>query len=162
METAPECAPRLPDCFPTPSSRLPPLLFNPLCTLGLLIDYLLFGSGWCLGGVMSGIVGTRGVGRSGKWGGVSRVACVLSVTVRRAGSGRVVKLVVQLWGSVEAGLVGACGLASGSMRPLVGIFTAGDGIGWIRVDGTRVQMLRYCTRIWSRLCNSTEALHRPL
>ena len=69
-------------------------------------------------------------------GGVSRVACVLSVTARRAGFGRVVKLVVQLWGSVDAGLVGGCGLASGSMRRLVRIFTAGDAIGSIRVGGT--------------------------
>lgn len=37
---------------------------------------------------------------------------MLSVTARRAGFGRVVKLVVQFCGSVEAGLVGACGLAS--------------------------------------------------
>src|SRR5712691_6714250 len=43
METAPEFVPRLPDDFPTASSRLPPWSLNPLRVLGLLIDYLPFG-----------------------------------------------------------------------------------------------------------------------
>jgi len=55
METAPECAPRLPDCFPTPSARLPPLSLNPLQVLVLLIDYLLFGRLVVAGGDASGL-----------------------------------------------------------------------------------------------------------
>src|SRR6266849_8975301 len=43
METPLECARRLPDAFPTTSSRLPPWPLNPLRMLGLVIDYLPFG-----------------------------------------------------------------------------------------------------------------------
>ena len=44
MNTAPQCAPRLPDGFLTTSSRLPVRHCNSLRRLGLWIDYLLFDS----------------------------------------------------------------------------------------------------------------------